>query len=68
MMTDRVGGRERDRALGDERGPEQPGRLAVLALGLGEQLRPHAVASAMASGATIPAAMTAAMIFSCGAS
>ena len=37
----RVGGGERDRALGDERRAEQPGRLAVLPLGLAEQLRAY---------------------------
>ena len=36
----RVGRRERDRALGDERRAEQPGRLAVLALGRREQPGP----------------------------
>ena len=41
--------------------PEHPGRLAVLPLGLGEQPAAYGVASAIASGGTMPAAITAAM-------
>ena len=59
----RVGRGERDRALGDEGGTEQPGRLAVFAFGGGEAACGQAaVARAIASGGTMPAAMTAAMI------
>ncbi len=39
--TQRVGRRERDRALGDEGGAEQPRRATVLDLVLAEQLRTH---------------------------
>ena len=67
-MTHRVDGGERDGALGDERRPQQPGRLAVLALGLGEELGADRRGERHREGATMPAAMTAAMIFSCGAS
>ena len=37
--SDRVGSGEGDRSLGDERGSQQPGGLAVLAFGLGEERR-----------------------------
>ena len=61
----RVGRGERDRALGDEGQPEQPGGLAVLPLGRAcTASGGSAVLSAMASGGTMPAAMTVAMITS----
>ena len=64
MMRTRVGRRERDGTLGDEGEPEQPGRLAVLPLRLGEQVRAERRGECHRQGATMPAAMTAAMIFS----
>ena len=64
----RVGRGERDGALGDERGTHRPGRLAVLALGHGEEPGRTTVARASASGGTMPASMTAAITLSSGAS
>ena len=59
----RVGGRERDGTFGDERRAEKPSGPAVLPLRLGEQAGARRVdASAIASGGTMPAAITAAMI------